>query len=175
MDLVQLQHKIRVVHDFPEPGISFKDITTLLCDGESFQYAVQQISEFGRPRDVDLVVGPEARGFVLGAPTAYALGVGFVPIRKPGKLPGETIRKDYQLEYGHDGLEMHADAIKPGQRVFIVDDLLATGGTIQSCIDLVLRAGGIVVGLGFLIELQYLEGRKHLAGYETFSLLQYAD
>ncbi|PWI58529.1 adenine phosphoribosyltransferase [Sulfoacidibacillus thermotolerans] len=170
---MDLRQKIRVVDDFPEPGISFKDITTLLCDGPSFQSAIRQIADFGRPRAIDLVVGPEARGFVIGAPTAYALGVGFVPIRKPGKLPGVTIRKDYQLEYGRDGLEIHADAIQPGQRVFIVDDLLATGGTIHSCIELVERSGGIVAGLGFLIELQYLEGRKKLAPYEIFSLIQY--
>ncbi len=175
MDSGQLRAKIRVIDDFPEAGISFKDITPLLCDADSFQYAVARMADFFRRHAIDVAVGPEARGFVIGAPTAYALGVGFVPIRKPGKLPGRTIRKDYQLEYGHDGLEIHADAILPGQRVLIVDDLLATGGTIASCIELVERSGGIVVGLGFLIELSYLAGRDRLAPYEIFSLLEYEE
>ncbi len=170
---MNLREKIRVIEDFPEPGISFKDITTLLCDATSFRHAIDQIAQFAADKQIDVVVGPEARGFVIGAPTAYALGAGFVPIRKPGKLPWRTIRKNYQLEYGTDGLEIHADAIQEGQRVLIVDDLLATGGTIRSSIELVERLGGVVAGLCFLIELRHLDGRAKLIPYEIFSLIEY--
>jgi len=170
---LNLRDQIRVIEDFPEPGISFKDITTLLRDANSFHLAVDQLVEFGRERGVDAVVGPEARGFVLGAPVAYALGVGFVPIRKPGKLPAQTIGKQYELEYGKDGLEVHSDALRAGDRVLIVDDLLATGGTILSCIDLVEQLKATVVGIGFLIELEQLQGRARLQSYDVHALIHY--
>ncbi|MCY0877204.1 MAG: adenine phosphoribosyltransferase [Firmicutes bacterium] len=170
---MNLRDEIRVVEDFPEPGISFKDITTLLRNGSSFHAAVDQLVAYGRSRNVDAVVGPEARGFVLGAPVAYALGVGFVPIRKPGKLPGETVSKQYALEYGKDGLELHRDALKAGDRVLVVDDLLATGGTIRSCVELVEQLGATVSGLAFLIELTHLHGRERLQAYDIHSLIMY--
>ena len=170
---MNLRDKIRVIEDFPEPGISFKDITTLLRDPVSFCSAVDQLVAFGKNKRVDLVVGPEARGFVIGAPVAYALGVGFVPIRKPGKLPAATIRKQYELEYGKDGLELHRDAIRSGERVFVVDDLLATGGTIRSCVELVEELGGVIAGIGFLIELEHLHGREKLESYDIASLIRY--
>ncbi|HHY26503.1 MAG TPA: adenine phosphoribosyltransferase [Desulfitobacterium dehalogenans] len=164
---------IRVIDDFPKPGISFKDITTLLKDGEAYRAAVDAIIEQVRECKPDIIVGPEARGFLLGAPVAYALGIGFVPVRKPGKLPGQTVRETYELEYGSDTLEVHADAIQPGQRVVIVDDLLATGGTISATARLLEKTGAQVAGMSFLIELGFLEGRKKLEGYEIFSLIKY--
>lgn len=170
---LNLRDEIRVIEDFPEPGISFKDITTLLRNGNSFRAAVDLLVAYGRAHNVDAVVGPEARGFVLGAPVAYALGVGFVPVRKPGKLPAATVAKQYELEYGKDGLELHRDALKPGDRVLIVDDLLATGGTIRSCIELVEQLGASVSGLAFLIELSHLKGRERLAAYDIHSLILY--
>lgn len=170
---LDLRDIIRVVEDFPEPGVSFKDITTVLRDADAFHYAVERLVEYGRSRDADVVVGPEARGFVFGAPVAYALGVGFVPIRKPGKLPARTIGRSYELEYGKDGLEMHEDALSHGDRVLVVDDLLATGGTIKTCATLVEERGGVVAGMAFLIELGKLGGRGRLAGYDVWSLVQY--
>lgn len=170
---MNLRDQIRVIEDFPEPGISFKDITTLLRNPESFRMAVDQIVAYGATCHADVVVGPEARGFVLGAPVAYALHAGFVPIRKPGKLPAATIGKQYELEYGKDGLELHRDALQPGDRVLIVDDLLATGGTIRSCVDLVEQLGASVVGIAFLIELDHLQGRKRLQSYDIHSLIRY--
>ncbi|TCS83830.1 adenine phosphoribosyltransferase [Tepidibacillus fermentans] len=164
---------IRVIPDFPQEGISFKDITTLLKDGEAYRSAINDLAEFVRRFDIDLIAGPEARGFVVGAPLAYSLGVGFIPVRKAGKLPAETIQASYNLEYGKDALAMHKDAIKPGQKVLIADDLLATGGTIKTTIELVEKLGGIVVGATFLIELSYLKGREALKGYEVFSLVTY--
>ncbi|OUM87173.1 MAG: adenine phosphoribosyltransferase [Bacillus thermozeamaize] len=169
----QLIEKIRVIEDFPQPGVSFKDITTLLKDGPSFRQAIDQIAEHVRSLQADVIVGPEARGFVIGAPVAYALGIGFVPIRKAGKLPAETIEASYDLEYGTDRLGIHRDAIQPGQRVVIVDDLLATGGTISTAIQLVEQLQGEIVGLAFLIELCYLKGREKLSRYPVFSLVQY--
>ncbi|WP_018130839.1 adenine phosphoribosyltransferase [Effusibacillus pohliae] len=170
---MNLKEKIRVIPDFPEPGIRFKDITTLLQDGEAFKYAIDQMAQFAQERRADLIAGPEARGFVLAAPLAYATGLGFIPIRKAGKLPGETVSVAYELEYGKDKLEIHRDAIRPGQRVVIADDLLATGGTISSTIKLVEELGGVVVGLAFMIELTYLPGREKLQGYDVFTLVQY--
>ncbi|KYP80687.1 adenine phosphoribosyltransferase [Ferroacidibacillus organovorans] len=171
---MNLKEYVRVIEDFPEPGIRFKDITTLLRDKAAFRYAIDQLAERAQGLKIDHVVGPEARGFVIGAPLAYALGVGFVPIRKPGKLPSETLNRTYDLEYGKDGLEIHKDAIVPGERVLIVDDLLATGGTIRTTIELVSQLQGTVVGLAFLIELGYLKGRDTLEGYPIQTLITYA-
>jgi len=170
---MDLKEKIRVIEDFPKKGISFKDITTVLKDGEGFKYIIDKIVEKVKDKEIDLVVGPEARGFVLGAPVAYALGVGFVPVRKPGKLPADTLRYEYSLEYGNDALEIHKDAIIPGQRVLIVDDLLATGGTISAVAKLVEELGGVVASMGFVVELTGLKGREKLKGYDVFSLVQY--
>ncbi|MBA9088277.1 adenine phosphoribosyltransferase [Fontibacillus solani] len=164
---------IRVIPDFPQPGISFKDITTLLNDGEKYRLAINELKELVSDLKIDLIAGPEARGFVIGAPLAYALGVGFVPIRKSGKLPYETIEAGYDLEYGKDTLAMHSDAIKPGQNVLIADDLLATGGTISTSISLVRQLGGNVVGTAFLIELSELNGRDKLDGFNVVSLVKY--
>ncbi len=172
---MDLKSKIRVVPDFPEPGISFKDITTLLQDGPALREAVRMMADAFRDDRVDVVVGVESRGFIFGSPIAYELGVGFVIVRKPGKLPSDTYRVEYALEYGTDALEMHKDAIKPGQRVLIVDDLLATGGTIAAAADLVRRAGGEIVGYSFLIELAYLNGRERLKGERIHALVRYDD
>lgn len=170
---MDLKSKIRVIPDFPEPGISFKDITTLLQDGTALREAVRMMADAFRDDRVDVVVGVESRGFIFGSPIAYELGVGFVIVRKPGKLPSDTYRVEYALEYGTDALEMHKDAIKPGQRVLIVDDLLATGGTIAAAADLVRRAGGEIVGYSFLIELAYLNGRERLKGERIHALVRY--
>ncbi|GIM47225.1 adenine phosphoribosyltransferase [Collibacillus ludicampi] len=170
---MNLKEKIRVIPDFPEKGIRFKDITTLLQDAGSFHHAIDELADYVRGRQADVIVGPEARGFVIAAPLAYALGKGFVPVRKKGKLPAETVSMGYELEYGKDILEMHKDAIRPGQRVVIADDLLATGGTTLTAIKLVEKLGGIVVGVAFLIELTYLNGREKLSGYDVLSLVQY--
>lgn len=170
---MDLKEKIRVIEGFPKPGISFKDVTTILSDGEAFKYTIDKMYEMVKDKNIDVVVGPEARGFVFGAPLAYALGVGFVPIRKPGKLPSDTIKFQYDLEYGSDALEMHNDAVKKGQRVLIVDDLLATGGTISAAAKLVEELGGEIVGFNFIVELTELNGRDKLAGYEVSSLVQY--
>jgi adenine phosphoribosyltransferase len=170
MDLKQF---ITVVPDWPKPGIEFKDITTLMDNGKAFKYATDQIVSYAKDREIDLIVGPEARGFIIGCPVAYALEVGFAPVRKEGKLPRETIKVNYGLEYGTDVLTIHKDAIKPGQRVLITDDLLATGGTIGATIKLVEELGGVVAGIAFLIELSYLEGRKNLDGYDVLTLLQF--
>ncbi|MBX6394130.1 MAG: adenine phosphoribosyltransferase [Alicyclobacillaceae bacterium] len=164
---------IRVIPDFPQPGVSFKDITPLLKDGPAYRAAIDALVSLVRPLRPEVVVGPEARGFVIGAPLAYALGVGFVPVRKAGKLPAETISVEYQLEYGTDRLDIHRDALTKGQRVLVADDLLATGGTIRSTIRLVEQLGAIVAGCAFLVELTYLEGRAKLAGYNVLSLVQY--
>ena len=170
---MNLKEKIRVIDNFPKEGISFKDITTLIGDGEALRESVNGFVEYLKDKNIDLVVGPEARGFIFGVPVAYALGVGFVPVRKPGKLPAETVEVQYDLEYGTDCLQIHKDAIKPGQRVAIVDDLLATGGTISAVAKLVEEAGGEVVSLGFTIELTGLNGRDKLKGYDIMSLVDY--
>lgn len=164
---------IRVIPDFPQPGIRFKDITTLLKNGEAYRAAIEELKKQVAGMQIDLVVGPEARGFVIGAPLALALGVGFVPIRKSGKLPGETIEATYDLEYGKDRLAVHKDAIQPGQKVLIADDLLATGGTIATTANLIRQLQGEIVGAAFLIELSYLNGREKLQGIEVKSLVTY--
>ncbi|WP_312560388.1 adenine phosphoribosyltransferase [Anaerospora sp.] len=165
--------KIRVIPDFPTPGIRFKDITTLLQDGAAFRQAIDDLAAAFADEKIDVVVGPEARGFAVGAPVAYKLNAGFVPIRKPGKLPGEVLRYEYSLEYGKDVLEVHRDAISPGQKVLIVDDLLATGGTAHATAKMVEQLGGEVVGLGVLIELTYLKGREMFPNCRIVSLAQY--
>jgi adenine phosphoribosyltransferase len=164
---------IRVIPDFPQPGIRFKDITTLLKDGGAYRAVIEEMRAAVQHMEIDVIAGPEARGFVVGAPLALALGVGFAPIRKSGKLPGETITANYDLEYGNDQLAMHKDAISPGQRVLIADDLLATGGTIATSINLIRQLGGEVVGAAFLIELNYLQGREKLDGIDVFSIMTY--
>ncbi|MDI3257488.1 MAG: adenine phosphoribosyltransferase [Kyrpidia sp.] len=164
---------IRVIPDFPQPGVSFKDITPLLKDGRAYRAAIDTLASMVRPLGSEVVVGPEARGFVIGGPLAYALGVGFVPVRKAGKLPAETVSVSYELEYGSDRLDIHRDALRPGQRVLVADDLLATGGTLRSTICLAERLGAVVTGCAFLIELTELEGRAKLAGYNVLSLVQY--
>jgi adenine phosphoribosyltransferase len=166
------QH-IREIADFPQPGVSYKDITTLLKDGQVYKEAVEHLIAMIKDKEIDCIAGPEARGFVIGAPLAYAMGIGFVPIRKSGKLPGETIEAAYDLEYGKDTLSMHRDAISPGQRVLIADDLLATGGTISTCVNLVRQLGGQVVGAAFLIELSYLQGKDKLEAIDIVSLVRY--
>lgn len=170
---MDLKEKIRVIEGFPKEGISFKDITTLVADGEAFKESIDRIVEHLKDKNVDVILGPEARGFIFGVPVAYALGVGFVPVRKKGKLPAETVSVEYSLEYGVDVLEIHKDAIKKGQRVAIVDDLLATGGTVDAVAKLVEKVGAEVVALDFAIELTELRGRDKLEGYEIMSLVQY--
>jgi adenine phosphoribosyltransferase len=170
---MDLKKFITVVPDYPKPGIQFKDITTLMDNGDAYRYATDQIVEYAREKQIDLIVGPEARGFIIGCPVAYSLGVGFAPVRKEGKLPREVARVEYGLEYGKDVLTIHKDAIKPGQRVLITDDLLATGGTIGATIKLVEELGGVVAGIAFLIELSYLDGRKMLDGYDVLTLMQF--
>ncbi|GMK38350.1 adenine phosphoribosyltransferase [Paenibacillus sp. CCS19] len=165
---------IRVIHDYPQPGIRFKDITTLLQNGPAYRAAIEAMKAAVEHLEIDVVAGPEARGFVIGAPLAISMGVGFVPVRKPGKLPFDTVQASYDLEYGNDSLAIHTDAIKPGQRVLIADDLLATGGTIATTINLIRQLGGEVVGASFLIELGYLPGREKLgSGIEINSLITY--
>lgn len=173
--MTDLASKIRDIPDFPKRGIVFKDIMPLLADPDALRETVEELVAFAEPRKPDVVLGAEARGFILGAALAYRLGAGFVPARKPGKLPWRTISAKYALEYGFDALELHADAITPGTRVLIHDDLLATGGTARAKVDLVEQLGGTVVGLAFVIELEFLSGREKLAGYDVFSLIQYSE
>lgn len=168
-----LKKLIRHVPDYPKPGILFYDITTLLRDATGFRQAVDSVAEPFQSANLDLVVGIESRGFIFGAAVADRLGVGFVPVRKPGKLPAETVSASYELEYGVDTLEMHQDAITRGQRVLIVDDLLATGGTARATTGLVRQSGAVVVGLAFLIELEELNGRAKLQGEQIFATLRY--
>jgi adenine phosphoribosyltransferase len=170
MDLARV---IRNVPDFPVKGILFYDITTMLKEAEPFRDSIDQLVSFYQGREIDVVVGVESRGFIFGAPLAYRLNAGFVPVRKPGKLPAETLAESYELEYGTNTLEMHVDAIQPGQKVLVIDDLLATGGTAKATCRLVERLGGQVVGVAFVIELNFLKGRDQLQDYEVFSLLQY--
>ncbi|MEW6754890.1 MAG: adenine phosphoribosyltransferase [Candidatus Latescibacterota bacterium] len=166
-----LRDLVRVVPDYPKPGISFKDLTTLLKDGGALRAAIDAMHEPFAGQAIDLIVGIESRGFILGAPLAVRLGCGFVPVRKPGKLPAETLRQEYQLEYGRDALEIHRDAIEPGQHVLVVDDLLATGGTTGATCRLVERLEGRVVGLSFLVELTFLAGRERLRPYRVESVM----
>lgn len=170
MDLTKV---IRDVENFPKEGIVFKDITTLMQDGEAFKFTIDEFIKNLKDKNVDVIVGPEARGFLMGTPVAYGMGIGFVPVRKPGKLPHETESYEYDLEYGTDTLQMHKDAIKPGQRVAIVDDLLATGGTMEATAHLIEKLGGEVVSMQFLIELEFLKGREKLSKYDVNSLLKY--
>jgi adenine phosphoribosyltransferase len=170
-----LRALIRDIPDFPVAGIMFKDITPLLLDHEAVRFAVRQLADWARPRQVDYVVAAEARGFILGAALALELDAGFVPARKPGKLPSETVSAEYILEYGVDALEMHADAMAHGARVLIHDDLLATGGTARALAELVEELGGNVVGFAFLVELRFLEGRRRLEGFDVCALLGYDD
>ena len=169
-----LRSLIRDVPDFPQPGIMFKDITTLIRDRDGFRYVVDGITSAHRGMDIDLVVGVESRGFLFAAPIAISLGAGLVPVRKPGKLPGTVISQAYALEYGHSVLEVHADAISPGQRVLVVDDVLATGGSLEATISLVQALGGTVVGVSVVIELAFLGGRDRLARPDLHALLTYA-
>lgn len=171
----ELRDFIRDVPDFPKKGIIFKDITTLLKDKEAFKRGIELLSEPYLAKGVEKVVSVEARGFILGAGVAYRLGTGFVPVRKPNKLPAETLKEEYELEYGTDAVQVHRDGIKPGERVLVVDDLLATGGTALATCRLVERLGGEVVGVAFLIELSFLKGRDKLKGYEVFSLITYKE
>lgn len=170
---MDLKSKIRVIEDFPINGISFKDITTLVRDKDAFKYSVDRFVEDLKGKNVDYIVGPEARGFLFGAAVAYALGVGFIPVRKPGKLPGETAINEYDLEYGTNSLEIHTDAFEDGKRIAIVDDLLATGGTMLSAAKLIESLGGEIVAMEFLIELESLKGREKLKNYYTNSLVKY--
>ena len=170
---MNLESKIRNIQDFPKPGIGFKDITTLLKDGEAFKAAIDKIVENLKDKEVDYVVGTEARGFLLGAPVAYALGAGFVPIRKPGKLPAEVVSFEYDLEYGTDKIEMHKDSIEEGKKVVIIDDLLATGGTVEAATKLIESLGGEIVSIQFLIELEFLNGKDKLKGYDVESIIKY--
>ena len=173
MSAEDLRAKIREIPDFPKPGILFYDITTLLKDADAFRKAVDLMLEPYKDERVDLVVGMESRGFIFSAPMAYQLRAGLVPVRKLGKLPAETVTVEYALEYGSNTLEIHRDAISEGQRVLIVDDLLATGGTVGGTIELVERLHGEVVGLAFLVELDFLKGRERLQGRRVTSVIKY--
>lgn len=169
----ELKQRIREIPDFPKAGILFRDITPLLTDGDAFRQAIDRIGERYVGGTIDVVVGVEARGFIVASALAYKLGAGLVPVRKPGKLPYKTHRSSYALEYGTDALEIHQDAIRPGQRVLIADDLLATGGTISATANLVRQLGGVIVELAFLIELCELQGRRRLTEHSVFSVIQY--
>ena len=171
--MIDLRQRVRDVPDFPKPGIVFKDIMPLVADAEALRQVVQNLAEFARPLEPDLVLGAEARGFIFGPALAMELGVGFAAARKPGKLPYQTVRATYALEYGTDALELHVDAVKPGRRVLIHDDLLATGGTARAKVDLVNQLGGEVVGAAFVIELAFLPGREALAPIPVHSLISY--
>ena len=170
---MDMKKHIAIVRDWPKEGILFKDITPLMSNGEAYRYATDQIVKFAKDKNIDVIVGPEARGFIIGCPVAYALGIGFSPVRKEGKLPRETIKHSYELEYGEATLTMHKDAISPGQRVLITDDLLATGGTIMATIKLIEELGGIVAGIAFLVDLTYLDGMSRLDGYDVMTLVEY--
>ena len=170
---IDLKAKIRDVPDFPKPGVVFKDIMPLLADPEALREAVELIADWAAPREPDVVLGAEARGYITGGALACRLGCGFVPARKPGKLPWRTVAVKYALEYGFDQLEVHADSIRAGQRVLVHDDVLATGGTAKATVELVEQLGGVVIGLPFIIELGFLEGRERLEGYDVFSLIEY--
>jgi adenine phosphoribosyltransferase len=171
---VNLVEKVREIPDWPQPGVSFKDITPLLADPVALHYAIEQLAGWGKEKRPDLVLGAEARGFILGAAIAKEIGCGFVPARRPGKLPPETISATYALEYGQNALELHPDMISEGARVLVHDDVLATGGTVEAIAEqLIERLGGEVVGCCFLIELSFLEGRKRLLNYDVHALIEY--
>jgi len=169
---MDIKNKIRHIPDFPKPGIDFLDVTPLLLDKDMYQYIINKMAEELSGVDFDIVASSEARGFILGAPVAYALKKGFIPIRKKNKLPGDKISVEYDLEYGVDVLEMHSDAVKPGQKVVIIDDILATGGTLAANIKLIEKLGGEVVKILFLVELTFLNGKEKLSGYDVVSLVE---
>lgn len=171
--MLNLKDYIARVDNYPKEGVIFRDITPLMGDGKAFAQATQEIVDYAKDLQVDVVVGPEARGFIVGCPVAYALEIGFIPIRKPGKLPREVVEVEYDLEYGSNKLSIHKDAIKPGQKVLVTDDLLATGGTIGATIDLVEKLGGVVVGCAFLIELEDLNGKENLKGKDYKALMTF--
>lgn len=168
-----LKKLVRTIPDFPKPGIMFRDITSLLLNPEGFQKVMDLFFQYYRKKDIDMIVGIEARGFIFGAPLALRLGVGFIPIRKPGKLPGKRKSIQYALEYGMDTLEMHEDAIEPGAKVLVMDDLLATGGTALAACHLIEQAGGVIAGCGFVIDLPELGGKKRLKGYDICTLIEF--
>lgn len=170
---MDLKKYIKDIPDFPEQGVIFRDVTPLLADKDAYQESIRLLCEFVKEKKVDVIVGPEARGFLFGCPVALALNCGFVPVRKPGKLPREVISQSYDLEYGSNEIQMHSDSIQPGQNVLIVDDLLATGGTVEAAISLIEKMGGNVVGAAFLIELEALKGRGLLKEYDVYSVLKY--
>ncbi len=170
---MDLKKYIRNIPDFPQKGILFRDITPLLADGEAFKFAVKELANHFKDKGIQKVAGVEARGFIIGAPVAAELGVGFVPIRKPGKLPFETVRKEYQLEYGMSILEVHKDAVKKGEKILMIDDLLATGGTAKAASELIESLGGEIAGWGFVIVLKSLKGEEKLKNYEVFSLIDF--
>jgi adenine phosphoribosyltransferase len=170
---LDLRERVRDVPDFPSKGIVFKDLMPLIADPEYFAETIRRLAEWARPREPDLVLGAEARGFIFGGALAYELGAGFIPARKPGKLPRETVEATYDLEYGTDSLQLHRDAVSPGTRVLILDDVLATGGTAKAKVELVESLGGIVAGIVFVIELTFLNGRERLAGNDVHALIAY--
>ncbi len=170
---LDLRERIRDVPDFPKEGILFKDVMPLIGDPEYFAQSIRQLADWSRPREPDLVLGAEARGFIFGGALAYELGAGFIAARKPGKLPWETVEATYDLEYGTDSLEVHRDAVSPDARVVVLDDVLATGGTAKAKCELVEKLGGVVVGAVFVIELTFLGGRDRLEGYDVHSLIEY--
>ena len=173
MNMEELRKCDTEIPDFPKKGVLFRDITTLLKNGEALKFATEEMKKRCSEKKIDVIVGIESRGFILGGIIAYELGVGFVPVRKKGKLPREVVRAEYELEYGKDHIEMHKDGILGGQNVMIIDDLLATGGTAEAAVRLVESLGGRVVGLGFVMELSYLNGREKLKRYDVFSLIDY--
>jgi len=170
---LDLRARVRDVPDFPKEGIVFKDVMPLIADPEYFAETIRRLAEWARPREPDLILGAEARGFIFGGALAYALRAGFIAARKPGKLPRETIEATFDLEYGTDSLQVHRDAVPPGARVIVLDDVLATGGTAKAKLELVEQLGGVVAGVVFVIELTFLHGRDRLDGYDVHSLIQY--
>ena len=172
---MNLKDYIASIENYPQEGITFRDISPLMANGNAYSYAVREIVQYATDKKIDMIVGPEARGFIVGCPVAYELGIGFAPARKKGKLPRETVAVEYDLEYGSAELHLHKDAVKPGQKVLICDDLLATGGTMVAAAKLVEKLGGEVVGLAFLIELTDLKGREKISEYDIFTLMEYTE
>ena len=173
MNVDDVKRSIRTVPDFPKKGVMFRDITTLVQDPDVFKYAIEQMANAFREENIDVVVGIESRGFIIGAPLALELDAGFVPVRKPGKLPYQSIKKEYETEYSTDAVEMHIDAIKPGQRVLMVDDLIATGGTMKASIELVEELGGEVVAVAFVVDLPDLHGKEKLEDYRVYTMVEF--